>query len=185
MGIAREPDLGIYEFTADDLKSNGRGFITPGQKAGLQATGHGIRSCSTTSALVAISFVGIAWIVLLALMLRNQDMREAILGTPYIPAVGGSLLLGAVLIGLSVLLARRRAAQLEEAPLQTVEGQTRFDTSYSPNSGLTTYYVFVGERRFSFGQEMSHVFREGQAYRVYFAKVGVYEMILSLERLAT
>jgi len=46
----------------------------------------------------------------------------------------------------------------------------------------TAYYVFVGKKKFAFGEDMSHNFKEGEKYKVYYCKAGVFEMVLSLEK---
>jgi hypothetical protein len=48
--------------------------------------------------------------------------------------------------------------------------------------GGTAYYVFVGKKKFAFGEDMSRTFKEGERYKVYYCKSGVYEMVLSLEK---
>src|SRR5687768_2354628 len=38
------------------------------------------------------------------------------------------------------------------------------------------------KKKFAFGEDMSRVFREGEKYKVYYCKSGVYEMVLSYEK---
>jgi hypothetical protein len=42
---------------------------------------------------------------------------------------------------------------------------------------------FVGNRRFSFTDDMSRAFREGAPYRVYYCKSGPYQLTMSFEEL--
>ena len=59
----------------------------------------------------------------------------------------------------------------------------RLEQSLSPGSAITSYYVFVGEKRFAFSEDMSSVFTEGRNFRVFFIQSGPMQMILSLERM--
>lgn len=84
-------------------------------------------------------------------------------------------------IVLSIGLAYWNANRLENATLLSVTGNVRLDEDSSGSSG-TTYSVFVGKKRFSFGEDMSHMFNEGSKYKVYYCKPGMYEFVLSSER---
>jgi hypothetical protein len=59
----------------------------------------------------------------------------------------------------------------------------RFNQDSSGDSGITSYYVFIGKKRFTFGDDMSGVFKEGEKYKVYYCKSGVYEFVMSYEPL--
>ena len=61
-------------------------------------------------------------------------------------------------------------------------GPVRFDQDSSGESGLTTYYVIVGNKKFKFGDDMSRVFREGEKYTCYYCKAGPYELVMSYEQ---
>ena len=89
-----------------------------------------------------------------------------------------------VITALGIFYSRRQAAKLEVAPLLSAEGVIRHDSSYSSESGFTSYYVYFGKKRFSFADEMNRVFPEGAKFRVYYCKVGQIELIMSFERLA-
>ena len=65
-------------------------------------------------------------------------------------------------------------------PTQSAEGKIRLDEE--SGEGGTTYYVFVGKKKFAFGEDISRVFREGEKYKVYYCKAGIFEMVLSLEK---
>jgi hypothetical protein len=76
---------------------------------------------------------------------------------------------------------RRLADRLSAAQVQSAQGKVRLDEE-SGSHGGTTYLVYVGKKKFAFGEDMSRTFKEGEKYKVYYCKSGVYEMILSLER---
>jgi hypothetical protein len=84
---------------------------------------------------------------------------------------------------LSILLARWNANKLGNAALSSVSGNVRFDRDYSSSSNLTTYYVIVGKKKFKFGDDMSNAFKEGEKYKFYYTKAGMYEFVMSYERL--
>ena len=48
-------------------------------------------------------------------------------------------------------------------------------------SSMTTYHVFVGDHKFSFGDDMSSIFHEGDRYNVYYCQSGPYQLIMSFE----
>ena len=91
------------------------------------------------------------------------------------------LILG--ILALVIFLNYRSANRLENSVLSSASGTVRFDQDSSGNSGITSYYVFVGKKRFTFGDDMGHVFKEGGKYRVYYCKSGVYEFVMSYEAL--
>ncbi len=49
---------------------------------------------------------------------------------------------------------------------------------------MTTYHVHVGEHKFSFGDDMSAIFHEGDSYNVYFCESGPYQLIMSYEQIS-
>ena len=104
----------------------------------------GIRSCSWTSALVAVFFVVLGLGITLALYLQNERSRAALLSNPLnlivFPAIA---LIVLFMISFSILLARRQTAGLQNATLSSASGVVRLDYDSSGNSGLTSYYVFV------------------------------------------
>jgi hypothetical protein len=86
---------------------------------------------------------------------------------------------------LSILLARWNSNKLSSALLSSVTGTVRFDRDYASNSNLTTYYVIVGKKKFKFGDDMSHAFKEDENYKFYYTKAGVYEFVMSYERMTS
>jgi len=176
--------LSIFDFTPADLKSNQRGFISERQRAYLQGMAAGIRRFFWSSIPIALGFLLFGMCLILAMFMQNASSRAALFSSPLnlflLAATMGVVLM---LLALSIFLARRQAASLAQARLQSVQGEIRLDEDYSPNSGITSYRVYVGTHRFSFSEDMSQVFQQGRQYRVYFCKSGVYEPILSVEEL--
>ena len=176
--------LGIFEFTPEDLRANQRGTLTDKQRGWLRGTARGIRSCSTSSAAVGLGFVLFGMLLTLGLYMSNEDSRRAFFASPVnLLVFAGAGVVAVSAIGLSILLARRRAAAVAAGVLKAVQGPVRLDQEYSSGAGFTSYYVHVGDHKFSFSDDMSGVFREGEAYRVYYCGSGPYQMIMSFERL--
>ena len=120
---------------------------------------------------------------MLAVALQNEDSRAALSDPRYLiifPVIG-LVILGVIV--LSIALAYWNANRLENAALLSVTGDIRFDESYSSESNIRSYYVFVGKKRFTFGDDISHTFKEGAKYKVYYCKPGMYEFVLSWEKL--
>jgi hypothetical protein len=175
--------LGIFEFTAEDLRANQRGQLSDQQRGWLRRTGRGIQSCSMASAPIALGFVLLGLIIMLALYLQNEDTRAALFANPEILlALAGAGVIGVAAIGLSVLLARRQAAAVTRAGLMVVQGPVRLDRDFSPGSGITSYHVLIGDQKFSYTDDMSDTFHEGRTYRVFFCKSGPYKLIMSYEQ---
>ncbi len=80
---------------------------------------------------------------------------------------------------MEIFLNYRNANKLENSVISSVSGTVRFDQASSGESGIASYYVFVDKKRFTFGDEMSEVFTEGEKYKVYYCKSGVYEFVMS------
>lgn len=70
-----------------------------------------------------------------------------------------------------------------EVGIVVTEGKIRLDSHYNSGAAFTSYYVHVGRKRFGFTEEMGHIFKEGEKYRVYYVKASAYELIMSYERL--
>jgi hypothetical protein len=121
--------------------------------------------------------------ITLGLYFQNEDSRAALFSNPLnlliFPVV---IVVIAGVIVLSIVLAYWNANKLENATLLSVTGNIRLDEDASSKGG-TTYYVFVGKKRFAFGEDMSHIFKEGSNYKVYYCKPGMYEFVMSLEQM--
>jgi hypothetical protein len=172
----------MFEFNEDDLKQNQRGRISPHQREWLNMTARGIRGSSWTSVYVTVGFTFLGLCVILALYLQNEDSRAALLANPLnLLVFPATILAVAVILTLSILFMRRLANRLAGAQIQSAQGKVRLDEESSSHGG-TTYFVYVGKKKFAFGEDMSRTFKEGEKYKVYYCKSGMYEMILSLER---
>ncbi len=173
----------MYEFTEADLRSNQRGFLTHGQRELLRMTARGVRASSMTSVYVIVGFMIFGMCLILALYLQNEDTRAALFSNPLnllvFPAI---ILVIALVLVFVVLFARWVSNRLLNAQLQVAEGKIRHDQEYSSNAGFTSYYVHVGKKRFGFADDMSHAFKEGEKYRVYYVKASAYELIMSYEK---
>lgn len=88
----------------------------------------------------------------------------------------------ALVLAFSIWLARRVSEMLKNADLKVAEGRIELDQEYSSNAAFTSYYVYVGRKRFGFTEDMSHTFKEGETYRAYYVKAGAHELIMSYER---
>lgn len=174
----------MFEFTEDDLKLNKRGQLSRNQQEWLKGIARGTRSFSWRGALITIGFTFLGLCVILALYLQNEGSRAALFSNPtnliMFPVVI-VLILG--ILALTIFLNYRSANRLENSSLSSVSGTIRFDQDSSGESGITSYYVFVGKKRFTFGDDMGRVFKEGQKYKVYYCKSGMYEFVMSCEHL--
>lgn len=174
----------MFEFTEDDLKLNKRGQLSPRQREWLKMIARGVRSFSWRSAFITIGFTSLGLCIILGLSLQNERSRAALFSSPVnlIVLIGMvPLILG--ILALVIFLNYRRANKLENSVLSSASGAIRFDQDSSGSSGITSYYIFVGKKRFTFGDDMSTVFKEGGKYKVYYCKSGVYEFVMSYEPL--
>lgn len=147
-------------------------------------TARGIRSFSWKNALIAVGFLFLGLCIILALFLQNESTRAALFSSPInLIVLPVTVFIVATILALSIFLAQRNANRLENSILLSAEGKVRFDEESGGESGFTSYYVFVGKKKFAFSEDMSRVFKEGEKYKVYYCKSGVYEPVLSLERL--
>lgn len=173
--------MNLFDFTEEDLKLNKRGQISPRQREWLNMTARGIRGSSWTSVYVTVGFMFLGLCIILALYLQNEDSRAALFSNPLnLLVFPATIIAVAVILTLSILYMRRLANRLAGAQVQSAQGQVRLDEE--SGEGGTTYYVFVGTKKFAFGEDMSRTFKEGEKYKVYYCKSGVYEMVLSLEK---
>ena len=170
-----------FDFTEEDLKLNQRGQVSARQREWLNMTARGIRSSSWTSVYVTVGFLFLGLCILLALYLQNEDSRAALFSNPLnLLVFPATIIAVAAILAFSIWLARRISQRLMNAQIQTAQGKVRLDEE--SGEGGITYYVFVGKKKFAFGEDISRVFKEGEKYKVYYCKSGVYEMVLSLEK---
>src|SRR5688572_24732106 len=71
----------------------------------------------------------------------------------------------AAILAFSIWLARLISQRLMNAQIQTAQGKIRLDEE--SGEGGTAYYVFVGKKKFAFGEDMSSTFREGEIGRAH------------------
>jgi len=86
------------------------------------------------------------------------------------------------ILALVIFLNYRSANRLENSILSSVSGSIRHDYDSSGESGITTYYVIVGKKKFKFADDMSRAFKEGEKYEFYYCKSGFYEFVMSYEK---
>jgi hypothetical protein len=173
----------MFEFTEEDLKYNKSGQLSPRQKEWLKILARSARSFSWKGALITIGFALLGLCFILLLFLQNEDSRAALLSDPrqvMILAFLIPLILG--ILALAIFLNSRNANKLENAILSSVSGEVRFDSEYSSKSNIRTYYVIVGKKKFKFGDDMSSKFKEGKKYKFYYCKAGMYEFVMSYEK---
>ena len=173
----------MFEFNADDLKANQHGQLSLRQKEWLKMVARGTRRSSWTSVVVIIAFMCLGLDIILGLYLQNDDMRAALFASPMNLLVFPLLVLmifGVIVLGIA--LAYWSARKLENATLLSVTGNIRFDESYSSESNIRSYYVYVGKKRFTFGADMSRRLTEGGKYKFYYCKPGMYEFVMAFEK---
>jgi hypothetical protein len=144
----------------------------------------GVRSFSWKSAFITIGFTFLGLCIVIALYLQNERSRAALFSSPVnlIVLIGiVPLILG--ILALAIFLNYRNANKVENSVISSASGIVHFDEGSSGESSITSYYVFVGKKRFIFGDDMSTVFREGEKYKFYYCKSGVYEFVMSYEPL--
>jgi hypothetical protein len=176
--------INIFDFNENDLKSNQRGQLSPRQKEWLKMVARGARTFSWRGAFISIGFTFLGLCIVLALYLQNENSRAALFSSPMnlIVLIGiVPLILG--ILALTIFLNYRSANRLENSVPSSASGAVRLDYDSSSESGLTSYYIFVGKRRFTFGEDMSVTFKEGEQYKVYYCKSGPYEFVMSFEQI--
>ena len=176
----------MFEFTEDDLKANKHGQFSPSQREWLKSIAQGTRSYSWINAIVALGFAFLGLCMVLGLSLQNERSRAAL----FSDRMNLIVLIGIVplvmgILALVIFLNHRSANKLEKAVLSSASGPVRHDYDSSGESGLTSYYVFVGKKRFAFGEDMNSVFQEGEKYKFYYCKSGFHEFVMSYERVTT
>ena len=174
----------MFEFNEEDLKANKRGQLSRSQKEWLAMVGKGGVRLQGFNVWIAIGFMFLGLCLTLALFLQNEDSRSALFANPLNLLIFPIMIV--VIVGilvLSLLLARWNANKLQNAVLSSASGAVRFDEDSSGKSGITSYYVFIGKKKFTFGDNMSRVFEEGEKYKVYYCKAGMYEFVMSYEKL--
>lgn len=174
----------MFEFNIEDLKTNQSGKLSSRQREWLKSVARGARGSSWTGAVVIIIFMFLGLCIIAALNLQNADTRAALFSNPMNLLIFPVIIL--VIFGVivfSIALAYWNARKLENATLLTVTGNLRFDESYSSESNIRSYYVFVGKKRFTFGADMSKKFNQNAKYKFYYCKPGMYEFVMAYEQM--
>ena len=179
-------NLNLFDFTEEDLKSNRRGVITPRQKEWLAGMGQGVVRIQRFNAWIALGFVLFGAVLTFGLWMSNEDSRRAFFANPiYLLVLPVAVILVIGIMALSIFFAQRLANKLSIPELKVAEGKVRLEEDSSGNTGGRTYLVYVGRKKFAFGDEVSNIFQEGTRYRIYYCKAGILEFILSYERMSS
>ena len=176
----------MFEFTEEDLKANKRGQLSQSQKDWLAMVGKGGVRLQGFNVWIAVGFMFFGLCLILVLFLQNEDSRAALFANPsnlLIFPIAIVVIVG--ILVLSMVLARWNANKLQSAVLSSVSGNIRFDRDYSSESNIATHYVIVGRKKFKFADDMSRVFKEGEKYKFYYCKAGLYEFVMSYEQVMT
>jgi len=173
----------MYEFTEEDLKFNKRGQLSPSQREWLKMIAHSARSWSWKGAFITVGFAFLGLCIVLVLFLQNEGSRKALFADPMnLIILAGMIPLILGILALTIFLNYRNANKLENLVLSSASGAIRFDEDSSGESNITSYYLIVGKKKFKFGDDMSPSFKEGEKYKFYYCKSGVYEFVMSYER---
>lgn len=173
----------MFEFTENDLSYNKRRQISPNQKEWLNSMAGYSRKYSWRTAIFMTIFATVGLCGIFAMFLADERSRAALFSSPInLIIVIAVVPLVMIVVGLAIFINYRNANKLENAVVSSASGTIRFDSSYSSESGLTSYYLFVGDKRFTYGDDMSKIFAEGERYNFFYTKAGPYEMVLSYEK---
>lgn len=173
----------MFEFNENDLKANQRGQLSLRQKEWLKMIGRGSVRLQNWNVWIAIGFMFLGLCIIIGLYLQNEDSRAALFSNPANLLVFPVMVLVIIgILALSIGLAYWNARKLENATLLSVTGNIHFDESYSSESNIRSYYVYVGKKRFTFGDDMSRRLTEGGKYKFYYCKPGMYEFVMSYEK---
>lgn len=175
--------MNMFDFTEEDLKSNKRGFLSPQQKERISMTARGMLQSSNRGVWIGTGFAIFGACLMLALFLQNESTRKLLFSNlSVIIALSFTVLAAFLIMSLGVFLVRKMTDKLQKGEILTAEGVIKLDQGYSENSGISSYYVFIGKKRFAFTEDMSGIFPEGTKFRLYYCKAGAMELILSFEK---
>lgn len=173
----------MFEFNEDDLKANKRGQFSPRQRSWLNSIARGARKFSWRSAFIAIGSTLIGLCLILTMFLLNESSRRALFSSiTNLIALAAVVPLVVGIVALAIFINYRNANKLENAVVSTVSGTVRCDSDSSGESGITTHLIIVGNKKFKFEEDMSHTFKEGEKYKFYYCKAGLYEFMMSYEK---
>ncbi len=174
--------LAMFDFTEEDLRSNKRGFFTPGQREIIENMAGGIRKSSWGGLKVVPVFLILGLCLILGMFLSSESYRAMLFTDPAI-LISLAAIVPVVfcILALGVYLAYRRADRLSNSDLKNVEGRVRLDEVHSEGAG-TAYYVIIGKIKFVFPEDISGTFREGQVYRIFYCETSMFRYMLSFEK---
>jgi hypothetical protein len=176
--------LNIFEFTEEDLKSNRLGLLSANQRKWVEGMAGGIRRSQRSLFPVLIFFMILGLGLFLGMTLSNESTRKAFLADPStLIVLCGSVLVILGIFGASIFFANRRAERLANSQVARAEGKVRLDEKRSSKTG-TTYYAIIGRDKFAFAESVSGLFKEGEAYRIYYCETSMLKLILSYERIS-
>lgn len=175
----------MFEFTENDLNYNKHRQLSPSQTQWLNSMAGYSRKYSWRTAILMTIFTVFGLCLIFAMFLANERARIALFSSPINLVILIAVLpLVMVILGLAIFVNYRNANKLENAVVALASGPVRFDQDSSGESGLTTYYVIVGNKKFKFGDDMSHSFKEGEKYMFYYCNAGIYELVMSYEHMS-
>jgi membrane-associated HD superfamily phosphohydrolase len=176
----------MFEFTDNDLNYNKHRQLSPNQKQWLNSMAGYSRKYSWRTAIFMTLFTIFGLCLIVGIFLANERSRAALFSNPINLVILIAVIpLVMVILGVAIFVNYRNATKLENAVVSSASGPIRFDSSYSSESGMTSYYVFVGDKRFTFGDDTSNVFQERERYNFYYCKAGIYEMVMSYEKMSS
>ncbi|MGB4774527.1 MAG: hypothetical protein WBP45_05115 [Daejeonella sp.] len=175
--------MGPFEFTQEDLASNRKGLITPCQKEWLKILATSILKSSQKSSSIVFGFFLIAYALILGFFLQNENSRKVLFAnSSNFIAIAIAFVLVVTILAIGVYMNRRNAQKLLNATLLKAEGKAKLSQHYYTKSAFTAYYVFIGKNKFTFPDDMSRSFEEGENYQIFYCKFGGNNLILSFEK---
>ena len=175
-----------FNFTEEDLRENQRGLISPRQKERLQAAVRSARQDERRDTLIMAGVIFLVFGGILGLVLQDESARAVLFSNPGILVIFLVVLFLIVsVIARATFLLYRDMNRLEDSVLSSVSGVVHLaEGSAGEDNNLTLYSVFVGEKRFTFLDDMSPIFKEGEKYKVYYCESGMYKRVMSYEQLS-
>lgn len=175
--------MGPFEFTPEDLASNRKGLITPGQKEWLKILASSILKSSQKSSCIVFGFFLLAYALILGFFLQNENSRKVLFAnSSNFIAIAIAFVLVIIILVIGVYLNCRNAKRLLNANLLKTEGKAKLSQHYYTKSAFTAYYVFIGKNKFTFPDDMSRTFEEEENYQIFYCKFGSNNLILSFEK---
>ena len=176
-------NLNIFEFTESELNSNRLGLISARQQEQLNNYAKGMRKSQWSSVWVVGFFLPFGLCLIFGMYLSNESSRAALFSNPMnLLMILAVIPIVAVIVGLGIFFAYRRANRLENSELKRVEGVVQHDEEHSKYG--TTYYLIVDGVKFLFSENINEVFPQGSRFRIYYCDASYFQLILSYEELS-